>query len=177
MSNSGGTALQTRTLTDNTSAASLTSSSNNLITERSVWNVLPTINGVSSITYNRSTTIYAPTSAGTSGQILVSSGSGAPTWGSISSNLPSASTSTAGIVKLSSATNSSSEALAATPKAVKSAYDLANGIKSNISNLTCKSFSNKKTITLSNVTPPFYFIMVYSFSDAMMEQIAGVKFT
>lgn len=42
-------------------------------------------------------------------------------------NISSASTSQTGIVQLSSATNSSSETLAATPKAVKAAYDLANG--------------------------------------------------
>lgn len=41
-------------------------------------------------------------------------------------NLPNASTSATGIVKLSSATNNTSESLAATPKAVKAAYDLAN---------------------------------------------------
>lgn len=41
-------------------------------------------------------------------------------------SVPSASTSTRGVTKLSSATNSTSEVLAATPKAVKTAYDLAN---------------------------------------------------
>ncbi len=41
--------------------------------------------------------------------------------------LEDASTTKKGIVQLSSATNSTSESLAATPKAVKSAYDLANG--------------------------------------------------
>ena len=45
---------------------------------------------------------------------------------------PSATTSAYGVTKLSSATDSSSEALAATPKAVKAAYDLANG-KSTVS--------------------------------------------
>ena len=40
-------------------------------------------------------------------------------------SLPTGSTSITGIVMLSSATNSTSEALAATPKAVKAAYDLA----------------------------------------------------
>ena len=40
-------------------------------------------------------------------------------------SLPTGSTSVTGIVMLSSATNSTSEALAATPKAVKAAYDLA----------------------------------------------------
>lgn len=41
-------------------------------------------------------------------------------------NIPAASTSAYGVTKLSSATNSNSEELAATPKAVKAAYDLAN---------------------------------------------------
>ena len=40
-------------------------------------------------------------------------------------SIPNASTSAYGCTKLSSATNSTSEALAATPKAVKTAYDLA----------------------------------------------------
>lgn len=43
-----------------------------------------------------------------------------------SRNHPDATTAAKGFVQLSSATNSGSEALAATPKAVKSAYDLAN---------------------------------------------------
>lgn len=42
-------------------------------------------------------------------------------------SVPNASTSVIGAVKLSSATNSTVENLAATPKAVKAAYDLANG--------------------------------------------------
>ena len=44
-----------------------------------------------------------------------------------SRNHPDATTATKGFTQLSSATNSDSEALAATPKAVKAAYDLANG--------------------------------------------------
>ncbi|EFG1984398.1 phage tail protein [Escherichia coli] len=42
-------------------------------------------------------------------------------------NVPVASLTVRGITQLSSATNSTSETLAATPKAVKAAYDLANG--------------------------------------------------
>ncbi|HDV5163286.1 TPA: tail fiber protein, partial [Escherichia coli] len=42
-------------------------------------------------------------------------------------DVPAASLTQSGIVQLSSATNSTSEVLAATPKAVKAAYDLANG--------------------------------------------------
>lgn len=46
--------------------------------------------------------------------------------------ITTASTSVYGATKLSSATNSDSEALAATPKAVKAAYDLANGKVSSV---------------------------------------------
>ena len=42
-------------------------------------------------------------------------------------NIPAATTSAYGVTELSSAVDSSSEALAATPKAVKTAYDLASG--------------------------------------------------
>lgn len=42
-------------------------------------------------------------------------------------NIPAASTSRYGVTQLSSATNSTSTTLAATPSAVKAAYDLANG--------------------------------------------------
>ncbi|SFN48087.1 Phage tail fibre repeat-containing protein [Izhakiella capsodis] len=46
----------------------------------------------------------------------------------ISDTVPAASTSVAGITKLSSATNSNDETMAATPKAIKAAYDLANKV-------------------------------------------------
>ena len=42
-------------------------------------------------------------------------------------NIPAATTSSYGVTQLSSAIDSSSEAMAATPNAVKAAYDLANG--------------------------------------------------
>lgn len=48
------------------------------ITERAVYYGLPQINGAH--TYSSSSSFYAPTSAGASGAILTSSGSGAPTW-------------------------------------------------------------------------------------------------
>ncbi|MCI4480356.1 phage tail protein, partial [Escherichia coli] len=44
-----------------------------------------------------------------------------------SRNHPDATLTAKGFTQLSSATNSTSETLAATPKAVKAAYDLANG--------------------------------------------------
>ncbi|MGE4669265.1 phage tail protein [Yersinia enterocolitica] len=52
------------------------------------------------------------------------------------SNLPLASTMIAGVVKLSSDTNSSSEALAATPKAVKAVSDAALKTGNNLSEIT-----------------------------------------
>ncbi|CFR19435.1 phage tail protein [Yersinia kristensenii] len=51
------------------------------------------------------------------------------------SNLPAASTTVAGIAKLSSETNSSSEALAATPKAVKTVSDAALKSSNNLSEI------------------------------------------
>lgn len=60
------------------SSASAISTGTNLVTERDVYYGLPNING--GHTYNSGTSIYAPTSAGTSGYVLKSSGSGAPSW-------------------------------------------------------------------------------------------------
>lgn len=60
------------------SSASAISTGTALVTERDVYYGLPTINGAH--TYTSSTNFYIPTTAGTSGQILSSSGSGAPTW-------------------------------------------------------------------------------------------------
>lgn len=63
---------------DKSSATAAGSSGTNLVTERALYYALPTINGAH--TYNSSTTLFAPTSVGTSGQILQSNGSGAPSW-------------------------------------------------------------------------------------------------
>ena len=64
-------------VTDSTSASAISTGSN-LTTERDVYYGLPTINGGHS--YNSGSTFFAPTSVGTSGQILKSNGSGAPSW-------------------------------------------------------------------------------------------------
>lgn len=72
------------------------------------------------------------------------------------STVPTASTSVYGITKLSSATNDSSTTLAATPAAVKSAYDLASG-KSTVSftrNLT--SGTKVGTITINGTDTDLY---------------------
>ncbi|CAI1967701.1 phage tail-collar fiber domain-containing protein [Serratia marcescens] len=66
-----------------------------------------------------------------------------------SRNHPDATTSAKGLVQLSSATNSTSEALAATPKAVKAAYDLANGKLSSVPDAT---ISAKGIVQLSSAT-------------------------
>lgn len=64
-------------VTDSPSAAPI-GTGTNLVTERDVYYGLPVING--SHTYASFTSIYAPTSAGTSGYTLKSNGSGAPSW-------------------------------------------------------------------------------------------------
>jgi len=61
------------------------------------------------------------------------------------SDIPPASLTKAGIVQLSSATNSTSETLAATPKAVKAAYDLANSGLVPRSAAGVKDFNNLTT--------------------------------
>ena len=63
---------------DATSASAISSSSTSLMTQRSIYYGLPTING--SHSYTSSTNIYAPTSVGTNGYVLKSGGSGAPSW-------------------------------------------------------------------------------------------------
>ncbi|MBC3250978.1 tail fiber protein [Serratia fonticola] len=66
-----------------------------------------------------------------------------------SRNHPDASTSAKGLAQLSSATNSTSEALAATPKAVKAAYDLANGKLSSVPDATTTA---KGVVQLNSAT-------------------------
>lgn len=69
-------------------------------------------------------------------------------------NIPAASTSAYGVTKLSSATNSTSTTLAATPSAVKAAYDLANSYKGTVTgvkvNGSTKSPSSG-TVDIGNV--------------------------
>ena len=64
---------------DNSAATALSSSGTNVVTERSVYYGLPTINN--DHTYNSGSTFFTPTSAGTEGYELVASGSNnAPVW-------------------------------------------------------------------------------------------------
>lgn len=83
----GGTfaAAAFKSCQDSSSAGTLSSSGTNLCTERDVYYGLPTING--SHSYNSNTNIYAPTSVGTKGQVLVSNGSGAPSWQAMSNQI------------------------------------------------------------------------------------------
>lgn len=93
-------------------------------------------------------------------------GSGNKTWVSTltangstaagTSTVPTASTSVYGITSLSSATNSSAEDVAATPKAVKSAYDLAAG-KSTVTVSNLKTSGTKiATITIDGTGKDVY---------------------
>ena len=70
-------ALTTRAITNNTSNTAITNSNTNIPTMNTIYYGLVTVNGASQ---TRATGIYAPTSAGTNGYLLKSSGSGAPTW-------------------------------------------------------------------------------------------------
>lgn len=56
-------------------------------------------------------------------------------------NIPAASTSAYGVTKLSSDTNSTSTTLAATPSAVKAAYDLANSYKGTVTSVKVDNVS------------------------------------
>ena len=100
-----------------------------------------TVNGDSAEVYTKDladstfkakqTAVTDPTASGTATAFIATASQDAN--GDITvtkASLPTASTSTAGIVQLSSATNSTDENKAATPKAVKAAYDLASGKQS-----------------------------------------------
>ena len=65
-------------VSDSITAAALTSSDTNLATVRDIYYGTPTING--SKAYTSSTSIYAPTTGGTPGAVLVANGTGAPGW-------------------------------------------------------------------------------------------------
>lgn len=83
-------ALTTRAITNNTSNTAI-SNNTNIPTMNTIYYGLVKINGNNQ---TRATTIYVPTGAGSNGQFLKSSGSGAPSW----SALPVADGSTTGIV-------------------------------------------------------------------------------
>lgn len=72
---SSTSALTTRSISDSSSASAISSTSTSIPTERDIYYGLPTINN--SHNYTSSTSIYAPTAAGTEGEVLMSNGSGA----------------------------------------------------------------------------------------------------
>jgi len=83
--------LTTRTLTNNSSNTAITASTN-IPTMNTIYYGLVTVNNASQ---TRATGIYAPTSAGTANQILISSGgTAAPVW-SVAATLASATSATA----------------------------------------------------------------------------------
>ena len=76
---SGGTNTASwRSVEDSTGASALSGSSNAIPTVRDIYHGLPNING--SHSYNSSNSIYAPITGGSLGQVLQSTGSGAPIW-------------------------------------------------------------------------------------------------
>lgn len=66
-----------KAVTDSSSASAI-GTGTSLPTERDIYYGLPTINDAHN--YTSSTTLFAPITAGTNGQILQSSGSGSPVW-------------------------------------------------------------------------------------------------
>ena len=71
------------TVSDSTSADSLSSSNTNLATVRDIYYGTPTINN--SKAYSSDTNYYAPTSVGTSYQLLSASDAGYPIWRDVNS--------------------------------------------------------------------------------------------
>lgn len=68
-------------------------------------------------------------------------------------NIPAASTSAYGVTKLSTSTSSTSTSLAATPSAVKSAYDLANGKQDAlVSGTNIKTINNTSILGSGNIS-------------------------
>lgn len=70
-----------KAVSDSSSASALSSTDTNVPTVRDIYYGTPTING--SKAYTSATSIYAPTAVGTSGYVLKSNGSGAPSWANI----------------------------------------------------------------------------------------------
>lgn len=67
-----------KAVSDSSSASALSSTDTNVPTVRDIYYGTPTING--SKAYTSSTNIYAPTTGGTPGAVLVANGTGAPGW-------------------------------------------------------------------------------------------------
>ena len=67
-----------KAVSDSTAAGALSSTDTNVPTVRDIYYGTPTINGSKGYTSN--TNIFAPTSVGSKGSLLVSNGSGEPSW-------------------------------------------------------------------------------------------------
>ena len=85
-------ALTTRAITDNNTNTAIATDTT-IPTMNTVYYGLVAVNGGSQ---SRATTIYVPTTKGTSGEFLKSNGNNAPSWAS----LPTASSTAAGIIKI-----------------------------------------------------------------------------
>lgn len=83
-------------------------------------------------------------------------------------NIPAASTSAYGVTKLNSATNSTSTTEAATPSAVKAAYDLANSYKGTVTSVKINDVTKTPTsgvIDLGKVLTEYTPMSVNTVSD------------
>lgn len=110
-------------------------------------------NGTSAYWGNVSTANYYHTTGswgGTNSLTYTATANGGA--GALAFTLPTASTSAYGVTKLSSATNSDVENLAATPKAVKAAYDLAASKTANTGTVTSITLTAGAGITLNAST-------------------------
>lgn len=102
-------------------------------------------NGTSAYWGNVSTANYYHTTGSWSGTTYTATANGGA--GELKFTLPAASTSAAGVVQLSSATNSTSTALAATASAVKAAYDLAASKTANTGTVTSITINTSSPLT------------------------------
>lgn len=114
-----GTATKLYCQDTNTTYNVVTTSANGLMSKDMLTKLNGIQTGATAVSFSRSLT------SGTKIGTITINGNGTDIYCSTPTSVSDASTSAKGIVQLSSATNSSSETLAATPKAVKAAYDLA----------------------------------------------------
>jgi len=116
----------------NTTSADSSSDGGNITTTGTLYltktAVTPgTYQGITVDKYGRITGAENKNYTSNTGTITKVQANGTDVASSGTANIPAATTGAYGVTKLSSSTSSTSEALAATPKAVKTAYDLANG--------------------------------------------------
>ena len=98
-------------------------------------------------------------------------------------NIPAASTSKYGVTKLSTSTSSTSTSLAATPSAVKSAYDLANGRQeklvsgTNIKTINGESILGAGDITIESGGDSIPIVTFPNFTSGTLDESESAKFS